>query len=143
MACNRVSKPSAKVEAAETVDPKTQIAEYAKKKGLKGRFTQSGLYVVIEHEGSGGHPGAQHTVMAEYTGYFLNDQVFDASRPGSPISFQLSGVIPGWTEGLQLLQKGGKAKLIIPPHLGYGSRQAGPIPPNSVLVFDVTLVDWK
>jgi FKBP-type peptidyl-prolyl cis-trans isomerase len=121
-----------------------QIEAYVKKNNLKGEFTPSGLYVVIEKPGTGnGFPNATSTVKAEYSGYFLNGEVFDASKPGQPIEFPLNQVIPGWTEGLQKLKKGGKAKLIIPAELGYGERGAGPIPPGSILAFDVTLVDWK
>lgn len=124
--------------------PKEQIEAYVKKNNIKGEFTPSGLFIAIEEPGTGkDFPKPSNTVKAEYNGYLLNGQVFDASKPGQPIEFPLSGVIPGWTEGLQKLKKGGKAKLIIPAELGYGSREAGSIPPNSILVFDVKLVDWK
>lgn len=123
---------------------KEQIEAYVKKNNIKGEFTQSGLFVAIEEQGTGNDfPKPTNTVRAEYSGYFMNGEVFDGSKPGQPIEFSLNGVIPGWTEGLQKLKKGGKAKLIIPSQLGYGERGGGPIPPNSILVFDVKLVDWK
>lgn len=129
--------------AAKPEDQKKIIEEYVNKKGLKGEFTPSGLFVAIETEGSGEFPTASNTVKAEYTGYLLDGSVFDASTPGSPIEFGLNEVIPGWTEGLQKFKKGGKGKLIIPSSLGYGPNGAGPIPPNSILAFDITLVDFK
>ncbi|MFO0356818.1 MAG: peptidylprolyl isomerase [Sphingobacteriaceae bacterium] len=107
--------------------------------------TASGLYYIIEKEGAGANPTATSTVKVHYEGKFLNGQIFDSSiQRGQPIEFGLNQVIPGWTEGLQLLKPGGKAKLIIPPHLGYGERgYPGAIPPNSWLEFYVELIDFK
>ena len=77
--------------------------------------TASGLYYIIEKEGAGANPTATSTVKVHYEGKFLNGQIFDSSiQRGQPIEFGLNQVIPGWTEGLQLLKPGGKAKLIIP-----------------------------
>ncbi len=112
------------------------ILDYVKSHNLQGDFTASGLYYVIEKSGSDNHPTLSSTVNVDYKGYFLNDQAFDA---GTGVIFPLSSVIAGWQEGLQLIGEGGKVKLIIPSALAYGDRQAGSIPPNSVLVFDVTL----
>lgn len=106
------------------------------------KTTPSGLRYIIEKEGEGENPKATSSVTVHYTGYLLNGNKFDSSVDrGQPATFGLNQVIPGWTEGLQLLKPGGKAKLIIPANLGYGANGYPPvIPPNSWLVFDVELI---
>lgn len=106
------------------------------------KTTPSGLRYIIEKEGEGESPKATSSVTVHYTGYLLNGNKFDSSVDrGQPATFGLNQVIPGWTEGLQLLKPGGKAKLIIPANLGYGANGYPPvIPPNSWLVFDVELI---
>ena len=85
----------------------------------------------------------QDKVTVHYHGTLLDGTVFDSSvERGEPISFSLGQVIPGWQEGIPYLKKGGKGKLIIPSHLAYGGRRAGKIPPFSVLVFEVELIDF-
>ena len=112
------------------------IQEYATSHNLNGKFTASGLYYVIENRGSSKHPTLSSQLNVDYKGYFLDDKVFDQ---GTGVSFRLSGVIAGWQEGLPLIGEGGKIKLLIPSALAYGDRQAGSIPPHTVLGFDVTL----
>lgn len=112
------------------------IDEYVASHNLQGQFTGSGLYYVIEDSGSAKHPTLSSQLNVDYKGYFLDDRVFDQ---GKGVSFPLSGVIAGWQEGLPLIGEGGKIKLLIPSALAYGDRQAGTIPPNTVLGFDVTL----
>jgi peptidyl-prolyl cis-trans isomerase A (cyclophilin A) len=107
--------------------------------------TASGLLYKIEAEGSGANPMATNTVKVHYEGKFLDGKVFDSSiQRGQPIEFALNQVIPGWTEGVQLIKRGGKIKLLIPPDLGYGKNgYPGAIPPNSWLQFYVELIDFK
>lgn len=137
-----ISFASCKRQSQSEMD-KQKIEKYVADNNLIGQFTSSGLFYTIEVEGIGANPGLNNTVTCEYTGYLLNGNQFDGTSAGKPISFPLSQVIKGWQEGIPKYKKGGKGKLIIPSELGYGSRGVGTIPPNSVLVFDVYLVDFK
>jgi FKBP-type peptidyl-prolyl cis-trans isomerase len=124
------------------------IADYLKKNNLKAEKTESGLYYVITEQGTGPNAQPGQKVFVHYTGKLLNGQKFDSSLDrGQPLSFTLGAgqVIRGWDEGLSLLNKGAKAILLIPSSLGYGSQDVGNgmIPANSVLIFDVQLVDVK
>ena len=119
------------------------IEEYVSEKKLVGDFTPSGLFFTIDEPGTGGNPKTSNTVKVEYQGYLLDGSKFDGTDPGKPIEFGLNQVISGWQEGIPKYQKGGKGKLIIPSALAYGSQATGGIPRNSILVFDVYLVDWK
>lgn len=104
----------------------------------------SGLHYEITKQGSGPTPKASDTVKVHYTGTLLDGSVFDSSvQRNEPAEFQLDQVIPGWTEGLQKLNKGGKIKLYVPPQLAYGDDGRPGIPPGSTLVFDVELLDIK
>lgn len=106
--------------------------------------TASGLRYQIIAAGAAEKPTANSTVKARYTGKLCDGKVFDSTEDnGQPVEFALSGVIKGWTEGLQLIGKGGKIHLWVPADLGYGSRAGGPIPASSVLEFEVELVDFK
>ncbi len=110
--------------------------------------TPSGLKVEILKQGNGPKPKPGQTVSVHYIGTLFTGRKFDSSRDrNEPIRFKLGmgKVIPGWDEGLALLNVGTRAKLIIPPHLGYGAQGAGGgvIPPNATLVFDVELLDAK
>lgn len=109
--------------------------------------TDSGLYYEILEKGNGAKAEKGKIVSVHYTGALSNGQVFDSSyKRNSPIEFALGvgQVIEGWDEGIALLQVGDKARFVIPPHLGYGSRGAGGvIPPNAILVFDVELKGVK
>ncbi|NCB00934.1 MAG: peptidylprolyl isomerase [Spirochaetia bacterium] len=107
--------------------------------------TKSGLRYVIVEEGTGDvTPKNGSAVTVHYTGALLNGNVFDSSiQRGTPVSFTIGQVIPGWNEGLLTMKKGEKKTLIIPPELGYGEQgYPGIIPPNSYLVFEVELLDF-
>jgi len=116
------------------------LAENGKMEGVI--TTASGLQYQVITEGTGASPNATSNVTVHYEGTTIDGKVFDSSyKRGEPITFGLNRVIAGWTEGLQLMKEGGKAKLFIPSNLAYGERHAGPgIGPNSTLIFDVELI---
>jgi len=103
---------------------------------------ESGLQYEVLEAGEGDKPEPTDTVTTHYEGRLIDGTVFDSSYArGEPASFPLNRVIPGWTEGLQLMSPGAKYRLYVPPDLAYGDRAAGEIPPNSTLIFDVELLD--
>lgn len=106
------------------------------------RETVSGLQYKVEKQGTGISPKPTDTVNVHYHGTLIDGTVFDSSiQRGEPISFPLNQVIAGWTEGLQLMNKGAKYTFYIPEHLAYGDMEAGIIPPGSTLIFEVELLD--
>ena len=133
-----------KKAAAEIRKGEKFLEENAKKEGVK--TTASGLqYQVIRPAGDANapRPGKDSVVKVFYKGSFIDGKVFDQNIGKEPIEVPLSSVIPGWSEGVSLMQKGAKYRFWIPPELGYGDRAVGQIPANSVLVFEVELVDVR
>lgn len=134
-----------------------KLANYISKNKLDPKKTDSGLQYIVKEEGSGNKPVVGDTVVVNYTGTLVSGKVFDTNnadiakkentfnpmRQYEPIRFRVGHdpVIQGWTEGLQLLNKGSKATLLVPSSIGYGERGGGTIPPYAPLVFDVELVD--
>ncbi len=136
--------------AAQAAAGEKQLAlgnEYlAKNKAKPGvTVTASGLQYEVLKSGSGPKPaGPTATVKVHYHGTLIDGKVFDSSvERKEPVEFGLNEVIPGWTEGLQLMSVGDKWKFTIPPAIGYGPRGKGDIPPNAVLVFEVELLEIK
>jgi FKBP-type peptidyl-prolyl cis-trans isomerase len=118
------------------------LAENAKKPDVK--TTASGLQYKVITEGSGESPKTTNTVTAHYRGRLINGTEFDSSyKRGQPMDFPVTGVIPGWTEALQLMKPGAKWELYIPSNLAYGERGSRNIGPNSTLIFEIELVAVK
>ena len=124
------------------------LKEYFAKKKIKATKTPSGLYYVITKKGSGENAKKGQNVSMNYYGKFLDGKKFDGNvdenfkSTRAPLQFTLGvgQVIPGWDEGIQLLNPGTRATLYIPSAIGYGPGGRGPIPPNTVMVFDVELL---
>ncbi len=129
-----------KKQAANVEKGQKFLAENAKKEGVK--TLPSGLQYTIVKEGTGPKPTAEDKVTTHYHGTLVDGKVFDSSvGRGQPVTFAVNGVIPGWTEALQLMPVGSKWKLFIPSNLAYGERGAGgDIGPNETLIFDVELI---
>lgn len=126
------------------------LQEYFKKENIKPTKTESGLYYTLKTEGSGAKPQPGSKVTVNYTGKFLDGTPFDSNvdpqfQHVEPFVFQLGQgmVIKGWDEGIGYLSKGQKGELYIPSHLAYGPNGQGPIKPNSILIFEVELVDFE
>lgn len=118
------------------------LADNAKKPGVK--TTPSGLQYMVEKSGDGAMPKETDVVRTHYRGTLVDGTVFDSSYDrGEPVEFPVNGVIPGWTEALQMMHVGDKWKLFIPAKLAYGERGAGngQIPPNATLIFDIELLN--
>jgi FKBP-type peptidyl-prolyl cis-trans isomerase FkpA len=123
-------------------EAKVFVEKAAKEKGAVK--TASGLIYLAQKKGSGSSPAASDTVKVHYSGALVNGVVFDSSyKRDQPAEFALNGVVKCWTEGMQMMKPGGKARLICPPEIAYGERGAGLIPPNATLVFDVELLEVK
>ena len=116
------------------------LAENAKRDGVT--VLASGLQYEVLSAGSGALPTREDTIRAHYHGTLIDGSVFDSSYDrGQPAEFPVGGVIAGWTEALQLMNAGSKWRLYVPSELAYGEQGVGSIPPHSVLVFDVELLD--
>lgn len=141
-----VGKQEAKAKEAglkNLRDGESFLAENGKKEGVV--TLSSGLQYKIEKKGTGKKPTAKDSVTVHYKGTLIDGTEFDSSyKRGEPVSFPVGGVIPGWTEALQLMEEGSKWQLFIPANLAYGERGAGAqIGPNSTLIFDVELLKIK
>jgi len=118
------------------------LSDNKSKEGVK--TTSSGLQYKVLKEGSGAQPKSTDTVTVNYRGTLTDGTEFDSSyKRGQPATFPVAGVIKGWTEALQLMKVGSKYQLFVPPDLAYGPTGQGAIPPNSVLIFEVELLDTK
>ncbi|MDP9186071.1 MAG: FKBP-type peptidyl-prolyl cis-trans isomerase [Verrucomicrobiota bacterium] len=118
------------------------LAANKSKEGVK--TTESGLQYKVLKEGSGAQPKSSDTVTVNYRGTLVDGTEFDSSyKRGQPATFPVGGVIKGWTEALQLMKVGSKFQLFIPANLAYGEQGRPGIPPNSLLIFEVELMDVK
>lgn len=117
------------------------ILAYASANGITAVKHSSGMYYQVIAAGSGTTPTLTSNVFVRYTGKFTNGNVFDSQTNASLTGWTLSGLIPGWQLGIPLILKGGSIKLIIPSSLAYGCQGRGTIPANTILYFEIDLVD--
>ena len=131
-ACNKEEKQAALDEEI--------ITNYISDNNLNAISTGSGLYIVISNEGTGESCNASSNVIVDYKGYLTNGTIFDESTSAG-ITCNLGNMITGWTEGIPYFREGGNGILLIPSALGYGDQANGGIPANSVLIFDISLLE--
>lgn len=136
--CLKEEKPCTPVPVA---NEESVITAYAAANGITATRHSSGLYYQVINPGTGQTPNVNSRVFITYTGKLLNGQQFDQGTNPANTGWTLRGLIEGWQVGLPLIKAGGKIKLIIPSSLAYGCNGAGSIPPNSVLFFEVDLID--
>ena len=132
-------------ESSSPQEDDEKLQQYFKKNGLNPQKRESGLYYLITQATDGEKPIPGQRVMVHYTGKLMDGTIFDSSEGKDPLSFALGRgqVILGWDEGIGQLKKGEKATLFIPSYLAYGDRSPSPkIPPHSILIFEVELVDF-
>ncbi len=141
VACSGCSKQETGCMPVKPQDEKPQILAYAAKDSMNVTEHSSGIYYQIINPGSGLTPTLNSRVYVTYTGKLLNGTKFDEST--EVVNFYLNQVIEGWQIGIPLIKKGGRIKLIIPSAYAYGCNGSGSIPANSVLFFDVNLIDIK
>ena len=128
-----------KKESQAEIDDQT-IQNYLTTNKLTATKDPSGLYYNIIVTGTGNNPTSSSTIEVKYKGTLINGTVFDQN---SDFTYALASLIKGWQIGIMLMKKGGKATFYIPSALGYGSTDTGPIPANSVLIFDIELINIK
>lgn len=141
---------SCKKEEEVQLTPEEQLAvdimiieDYLSANNLQAQKTASGLHYIITEEGTGEHPKDTSEVIVKYKGYLTDGTIFDQTQPANTATIPLQVVIKGWQEGIPLLKSGGgKGMFFIPSALGYGRNPNGIIPANSVLIFDVTLLEF-
>ena len=130
-------------EQAHLTEGKAYLPINAEKPNVN--VLETGLQFEILEQGDGKSPGPESNVVTHYHGTFISGEVFDSSlERGEPAEFPVNRVIKGWTQALQMMKEGDVWRLVIPPHLAYGKRGAGnTIPPDTVLVFEVELIEVK
>jgi len=131
-ACSKEDNDTAEQLAID----KKIIEDYLAENDLTAKATTSGLYYIIDNQGTGVKPSISSTVTVKYKGMLLSGSVFDSRTA----SFPLTNVIEGWQEGIPLFNAGGTGTLFVPSGLGYGPKGNSSIPANSILIFDVYLI---
>lgn len=130
---------SCKPRSVDSEEP--QIQAFAANNGITTTLHSSGLHYQILDQGSGSHANSNSKIVITYTGKLMNGTVFDEKLTPNSEAWALGGLIRGWIIGIPLIQEGGHIKLIVPSSLGYGCEQYYEIPGNSVLYFDIHLID--
>ena len=140
MSCsNNDSEQELPIPIDYTAKNEADIKAYVATNQLDAKRTDSGLYYVINEQGTGKQPTATSKVTVSYKGYFTDKKVFDQSTDAGA-TFTLQQLIKGWVEGIPFFKEGGSGTLLIPAHLGYGSYTTSGIPGGSVLIFDIKLI---
>jgi FKBP-type peptidyl-prolyl cis-trans isomerase len=139
LARSRAPKAAEKAAAREKEQGAAYLAKMSKEKGVKK--SPSGALVITEKEGTGATPAVTDKVKVNYTGTLVSGRVFDSSVNRGPAEFPVNGVIKCWTEALQMMKVGGKAKVVCPSEIAYGPNGNAGIPGNAVLTFEVELLD--
>jgi len=138
-ACGQSKEAIANMDAA-----KTFMASNAKAEGVKTLPSGVQYKIVSSGPADGTSPKKSDEVKVHYEGKLLSDEIFDSSfQRGAPATFPLGGLIPAWVEALQQMKPGDEWLLYVPPEQGYGAQGAGPIPPNSVLIFRIQLIAFR
>ena len=138
-ACGQSKEAIANMDAA-----KTFMANNAKAEGVKTLPSGVQYKIVTSGPADGTSPKKSDEVKVHYEGKLLSDEIFDSSfQRGAPATFPLGGLIPAWVEALQQMKAGDEWLLYVPPEQGYGAQGAGPIPPNSVLIFRIQLIAFR
>lgn len=119
------------------------ILEYLAANNVDAEGTQSGLFYRIETPGGDTGPNINSFVEIKYKGELTDGTVFDETPEGQTVEFELFRLIRGWQLGLPLIGRGGKIHLYVPSSLGYGGSRVGSIPPNSILIFEIELIDFR
>lgn len=128
------------ISAKRAAEQQEYLANFKKEKGVKE--LDNGAMIKLSRPGKGKTPKADGTVKVHYTGTLIDGTKFDSSRDrGEAFQTKLTDVIPCWTKAMQQMKPGARAKVVCPPETAYGSRPVGQIPPNSVLVFDVEMIE--
>jgi FKBP-type peptidyl-prolyl cis-trans isomerase len=118
------------------------ILNYLNEHNLDATKHESGLYYIINEEGTGSNPQLSNKIEIKYKGYLIDGTIFDQTTD-TTAQFYLNQLIEGWQIGIQMLKKGGKQTLFIPSELGYGEESISIIPANSVLIFDIELINFE
>lgn len=140
--CSKENDDLCNYDACAVAAPASEIAQleaYLASATITATKHCSGMYYTIDAAGSGNAPTICSTVSVKYKGQLTNGTIFD--QTSTPVSFQLGGLIEAWKKGIPLIKAGGKIKLYCPPSLAYGNQAVGTIPANSMLVFEVELVN--
>ena len=138
-ACGQSKEAIANMDAA-----KSFMANNAKAEGVKTLPSGVQYKIVTSGPADGTSPKKSDEVKVHYEGKLLSDEIFDSSfQRGAPATFPLGGLIPAWVEALQQMKPGDEWLLYVPPEQGYGAQGAGPIPPNSVLIFRIQLIAFR
>ncbi|ULQ54425.1 FKBP-type peptidyl-prolyl cis-trans isomerase [Flavihumibacter fluvii] len=142
--CSKSDNSACTAASASSEEP--AILSYIAAQSITATKDPSGMYYQIIEPGSGGSPTINSKVAVKYAGYLLNGNKFDEMTTPEPDPnkwWSLGGLIEGWKIGIPMIKKGGKIKMIIPSSLAYGCSAIGSIPANSILIFDVELVDFN